>query len=61
MAETESFQPDWASPPGDTILEILAEKGITWRVWEVANLCNFHYQSECWVAMIAITIILANR
>jgi hypothetical protein len=29
MTETETFRPNWASPPGDTIGDILQEKKLS--------------------------------
>lgn len=29
MSELEGFNPSWRSPPGDTIKDILAERGLT--------------------------------
>jgi len=34
-----SFQPDWVSPPGDTIADLLEEKG--WTQAEFAQRCGY--------------------
>ena len=34
-----AFQPDWASPPGDTIADLLGEKG--WTQAEFARRCGY--------------------
>lgn len=37
--QTTSFQPDWISPPGDTIADLLEEKG--WSQAEFAQRCGY--------------------
>jgi len=39
MAETLEFAPDWFSPPGDTIADLLEEKG--WQCADVATRAGF--------------------
>lgn len=37
--QTKSFQPDWISPPGDTIADLLEEKG--WSQAEFSQRCGY--------------------
>ena len=37
--QTKDFQPDWVSPPGDTIADLLKEKG--WTHEELARRCGY--------------------
>jgi len=58
---TEKFSPDWVSPPGDTILDLMEERD--WNQIELANRLGFStkYLNQLIKGEVAITYDTAQK
>jgi HTH-type transcriptional regulator / antitoxin HigA len=61
MTELHTFQPNWASAPGDTIADVLEEKKLSLAVFSKHIGCSIDETKDLLAGRIAMTLILARK
>ena len=61
MTETDAFRPNWASAPGDTIADVLAEKQLSLAAFSKRIGCSIDETKDLLAGRIAMSLGLARK
>src|SRR5262249_7912981 len=61
MTETEMFRPNWVSPPGDTIADILEEKKLSLATFSKRIGCSIEEAEDLLAGRLVMNVSLARK
>lgn len=61
MTDTEMFRPNWASPPGDTIADILGEKKVSLAAFSKRIGCSIEDVQDLLAGRLVMSVSLARK
>jgi HTH-type transcriptional regulator / antitoxin HigA len=61
MTETETFRPNWASPPGDTIADVLEEKELSLAAFSKRIGCSIDEAKDLLAGRLVMSVGLARK
>ncbi len=61
MTETETFRPNWTSPPGDTIADVLEEKKLSLAAFSKRIGCSIDEAKDLLAGRLVMSVGLARK
>jgi plasmid maintenance system antidote protein VapI len=61
MTETETFRPNWTSPPGDTIADVLNEKKLSLAAFSKRIGCSIDDAKDLVAGRMVMSVSLARK